>query len=255
MHNSDSVFSHINFIKIILILAMIVKKIDCEDCNARVHSLMNFASEDDLQEINCNKICNHFKKGQTLFYEGNLPSGLMCINHGKVKLFRTGKDGKEQITAFGLPGDFLGYRAIIAEESYALSATALEDTVVCLIQKDDFLNMIQKNSFISKKLMISLCKELGLAMEKIQSLSQKSVRERLAETLIYLKETFSNQNSDADVVDIILPREDIANIVGTTTESVIRTLSDFKYEKLIELEGKKIKILNETKLKSIAGIE
>jgi len=234
---------------------MIVKKIDCEECNARVNSLMNFAFEDDLEAINCNKVCNSFKKGQTLFYEGNTPAGLMCINKGKIKLFRTGKDGKEQIVSFALPGDFLGYRAIIADENYALSATALEDTVVCLINRDDFLGMIQKNSYISKKLMVSLCKELGLAMEKIQSLSQKSVRERLAEALFYLKETFSNEKSLSPFVDIILPREDIANIVGTTTETVIRTLSDFKSEKLIELEGKKIKIINEAKLKALAGID
>jgi CRP/FNR family transcriptional regulator len=115
--------------------------------------------------------------------------------------------------------------------------------------------MLQKNSYISKQLMVSLCKELGLAMEKIQSLSQKSVRERLAETLIYLKDTFKNKEDDDNEIEIILPREDIANIVGTTTETVIRALSDFKNEKLIELEGKKIKILNEHKIKAIGGIE
>lgn len=234
---------------------MIVKKIDCADCDVKVNSLLNFSFEDDLEKINCNKICNSFKKGQTLFYEGNQPAGLMCVNKGNVKLFRTGKDGKEQIIGFGLPGDFLGYRAIISEEGYAASATALEDTVVCLIKKEDFLEMLQKNSYISKQLMISLCKELGLAMEKIQSLSQKSVRERLAETLFYLKETFSNKNSDNSMVDIILPREDIANIVGTTTESVIRALSDLKNEKIIELEGKRIRILNESKLRTISGTE
>lgn len=234
---------------------MIVKKIDCEDCEAKVDSLMNFSFEDDLEVINCNKICNHFKKGQTIFYEGNTPPGLYCINKGKVKLYRTGKDGKEQITGFGIPGDFLGYRAIIAEEGYANSATALEDTVVCLIRKEDFLTMLQKNSYISKQMMVSLCKELGIAMEKIQSLSQKSVRERLAETLFYLKDTFKGKAENDNEIEIILPREDIANIVGTTTETVIRTLSDFKNEKLIELDGKKIRILNQTKLREIGGIE
>ena len=234
---------------------MLVKKIDCADCDAKVDSLLKFSFEDDLEVINCNKICNSFKKGQTLFYEGNQPAGLMCVNKGKIKLYRTGKDGKEQIIGFGLPGDFLGYRAIIAEEGYATSATALEDTIVCLIKKEDFLNMLQKNSYISKQLMVGLCKELGLAMEKIQSLSQKSVRERLAETLFYLKEIFAERHSDKTIVDIILPREDIANIVGTSTETVIRALSDFKNEKLIELEGKKIRILNEQKLKAIGGAE
>ncbi len=234
---------------------MIVKKIDCADCDVVESSLLNFSNKDDLEIINCNKICNSFKKGQTLFYEGTQPIGLMCINKGNVKLFRTSKDGKEQIIGFGLPGDFIGYRAIISEEGYATSATALEDTIVCIIKKEDFLKTLQNNSQISKLMMVSLCKELGLAMEKIQSLSQKSVRERLAETLLYLKETFSNKFSDNSIVDIILPREDIANIVGTTTESVIRALSDLKSEKIIELEGKRIRILNETKLKAISGTE
>jgi len=234
---------------------MIVKKIDCEDCEAKADSLMNFSFEDDLEVINCNKICNHFKKGQTIFYEGNTPPCLYCVNKGKIKLYRTGKDGKEQITGFGVPGDFLGYRAIIAEEGYANSATALEDTVVCLIRKEDFLTMLQKNSYISKQMMVSLCKELGIAMEKIQSLSQKSVRERLAETLFYLKDTFRGKEQDDNKIEIVLPREDIANIVGTTTETVIRTLSDFKNEKLIELDGKKIRIINENKLREIGGIE
>ena len=234
---------------------MIVKKIYCEDCEAKADSLMNFSFEDDLEVINCNKICNHFKKGQTIFYEGNTPPGLYCVNKGKIKLYRTGKDGKEQITGFGVPGDFLGYRAIIAEEGYANSATALEDTVVCLIRKEDFLTMLQKNSYISKQMMVSLCKELGIAMEKIQSLSQKSVRERLAETLFYLKDTFRGKEQDDNKIEIVLPREDIANIVGTTTETVIRTLSDFKNEKLIELDGKKIRIINENKLREIGGIE
>lgn len=234
---------------------MIVKKIDCEDCEAKADSLMNFSFEDDLEVINCNKICNHFKKGQTIFYEGNTPPGLYCVNKGKIKLYRTGKDGKEQITGFGVPGDFLGYRAIIAEEGYANSATALEDTVVCLIRKEDFLTMLQKNSYISKQMMVSLCKELGIAMEKIQSLSQKSVRERLAETIFYLKDTFRGKEQDNNKIEIVLPREDIANIVGTTTETVIRTLSDFKNEKLIELDGKKIRIINENKLREIGGIE
>ncbi|CAN5480544.1 Crp/Fnr family transcriptional regulator [soil metagenome] len=234
---------------------MIIKKIDCADCDIMSDSLLNYAVEEDLEKINCNKICNSFKKGQTLFYEGNQPAGLMCINKGKVKLFRTGRDGKEQILGFGLSGDFLGYRALIADEPYVSSASALEDTIVCLIKKEDFLSMLQQNSHISKQLMISLCKELGLAQEKIQSMSQKTVRERLAETLLYLKDTFASKNLDNSVPDIILPREDLANIVGTSNETLSRTLSDFKNEKLVEFEGKKIRIINENKLRSISGIE
>ncbi|HRE42158.1 MAG TPA: Crp/Fnr family transcriptional regulator [Ignavibacteria bacterium] len=232
---------------------MAYKRIDCIDCSARENSLLGLCVDDELTSLSANKQCSIFKKGQVLFYEGNIANGLYCLNKGRVKIYKTGKDGKEQIIGFGLSGDFLGYRALIAEQPHSTSVAALEDTIACLIPKDEFYKVIEKNPEVSKQLMKSLCLELGLAVEKIQSLSQKSVRERVAETLIQLYDTFNNLRNPEQIIDITLPREDIANIAGTSTESLIRSLSEMKNERLIELEGKKIKIIDFTKLERIAN--
>lgn len=234
---------------------MKTRNIDCLDCSARENSLLSFCYDDELRKLSSKKICNLYKKGQNLFLEGNFPNGLFCINKGKVKIYKTNKDGKEQIIGFGQPGDFLGYRAIIAEQEHSTSVTALEDTIACLIPKDEFIKLLQSNSEISKQLMRSLCMELGIAVDKIQSLSQKTVRERVAETLLHLFETFQSEQSQSEIIDIILPREDIANLVGTSTETLIRMLSEFRSEKLIDLEGKRIIIKNRKKLDNIANSE
>lgn len=232
---------------------MKILNIDCLDCLAKENSLLSFCHGDELRKLSLKKNCNLYKKGQILFLEGNFPNGLFCISKGKVKIYKTNKDGKEQIIGFGQPGDFLGYRAIIAEQQHSTSVAALEDTVACLIPKNEFMELLQSNSEISKQLMRSLCLELGIAVDKIQSLSQKTVRERVAETLLHLFETFQPEHNASEIIDIILPREDIANLVGTSTETLIRMLSEFKTEELIDFEGKKIIIKNRKKLNSIAN--
>ena len=154
------------------------------------------------------------KKGELLFNESALPLGVYCIVSGVIKLVRTNLDGKEQILRFAQPGDVLAYRALIAEEPLISSAVCLEDTVACFIPKQVFLSIMDENTAISKDLLKALSHELGVVEERVQSLAQKSVRERLAETLLFLHATFKSNNLDSDVIAITLPREDIANIVG-----------------------------------------
>lgn len=227
----------------------------CENCGSRQYSFLKDLPEDELAKVSGFKHCSFYKKGQTLFFEDNYPLGLFCINQGKVKIYRTGNDGKEQIIHFGQAGDFLGYRSMIAEEKYSASATALEDTNACFIPRDVFNSIIDNNPEFTRTIMKSLCKELGIASEKIQSMAQKSVRERVAETLLLLHDTFRHDAEDDALINITLPREDIANLVGTATETTIRIISEFKDGKLIETQGKKIRIINEAKLKKIANVE
>jgi CRP/FNR family transcriptional regulator len=198
------------------------------------------------------KSCGSYKKGELLFNESAIPLGVYCIVSGVIKLVRTNLDGKEQILRFAQPGDVLGYRALIADEPLISSAVCLEDTIACFIPKQVFLQIMDENPSISKDLLKALSHELGVVEERVQSLAQKSVRERLAETLLFLHATFKSNNLDTDVIAITLPREDIANIVGTATETVIRLLSEFKSDKLIELDGKKIRILEKAKLEKIS---
>jgi len=201
-------------------------------------------SKDELDHLSEHKTCIRYKKGQTLFYEGTRPMGLFCINTGKVKVFKISSDGKEQILYLAKPGDFLGYRALISEEFYNASATVIEEGAICYIPKSDFLYILNNNPIFFRKLTQRICHELGVMEDKLVTIAQKSVRERLAATLLMLKETYGMEGGDSDLIDIALSREDLANIIGTATETVIRLLSEFKNNSLISLHGKKIKVLD-----------
>ncbi|TAE87442.1 MAG: Crp/Fnr family transcriptional regulator [Bacteroidetes bacterium] len=221
-------------------------------CESNKISFLKHCTPDQAEVVEQSKTCATYKKGDFIFNESAIPLGVYCILSGVIKLVRTNLDGKEQILRFAQPGDVLGYRALIADEPLVSSAVCLEDAVACFIPKSVFLNIVDENSAISKDLMKALSHELGVVEERVQSLAQKSVRERLAETLLFLHATFKSNNLGEDVIAITLPREDIANIVGTATETVIRLLSEFKSDKLIELEGKKIKLLEKAKLEKIS---
>lgn len=226
----------------------------CTGCPARELSFFKDLAGNDVECLSDAKSCTKLKKGHYVFNEGGWPNGVHCVQSGKVKMFKSNSDGKEQIMYFAQQGDFLGYRALIAEEKYAMSAEIIEDSTICFIPRDTFFSILDRNPEISKKMMKALCHELGVAGEKIQSMAQKSVRERLAETLLVLHDTFKMPGTQDAVINITLPREDIANLVGTATETVIRLLSEMKEDKLIEFEGKKIRLLNPVKLKRIAEL-
>ena len=198
----------------------------------------------DLEIISSHKTCIKYKKGQTLFYEGTRPLGLFCVNSGKVKVYKVSSEGKEQIMKLAKPGDFLGYRALISDEFYNSSATVIEEGAICYIPRADFMNVLFNNFEFFKLMAAKIAHELGMMEHKVMTIAQKSVRERLATTLLMLKDNYGVDENERDLIDIALSREDLANIIGTATETVIRLLSDFKSQQLISLQGKKIKILN-----------
>lgn len=216
----------------------------CATCGSRKDSLFGNLCVENLESLSDGKSCVIYKKGQTLFYEGTRPMGLFCINSGKVKVYKMGSQGREQIVRLSSSGDFLGYRALLGEEFYSASATVLEDAAICFIPKSNFLELLRTNPAFFRSLTKSICHELGVMEEQMAMLAQKSVRERLATTLIMLKESYGIEGDESILIDIALSREDIANIVGTATETVIRLLSDFKSSNLIAFEGKKIRVLD-----------
>ncbi len=226
-------------------MAKRIDNIACETCTSRKFSLFDEVSYENLCALSVDKNCVSHKKGQTLFYEGTRPLGLFCINEGTVKIYKSTSNGKEQIIRLAKAGDFLGYRALLGEEHYAASATILEDAKVCFIPKESFMQLLSTDSNLYRKLMKAVCHELGIMEEKVTSLSQKTVRERLAGTLLMLKKTYGIEGeNNSKQLDIALSREDIASIVGTATETVIRLLSEFKRDGFISLEGKKIRVLD-----------
>ena len=232
-----------------------IKKIDiaCQECKSRGSSLFAGICAHDLTSISQNKSCTQYKKGQMLFHEGTRPLGVYCINAGKVKVYKIGHDGKEQIIHVASNGNLLGYRAMLSEESYPVSAETLEEATVCFVPKHDFLQVLDGSHELHDTLLKAACKELGVMADNMTNMAQKSVRERLAVTLLMLRDTYG-MDVENGPIEINLTREDLANIVGTATETLIRLLHDFKEEELIETKGRKIIVKQPDALVKVANI-
>jgi len=222
----------------------------CEQCIVREFGNLKSLSKDDLKNISHHKDSIDFKKGDILFSEGNVINGVYCIKEGICKLSRLSANGKEQIVRFIKGGDMLGYRSVLSEEPVTLTVTALKDLKACYIPKKEIFEAMKANPKFSMDMMKTVCHDLKDANMAITNMAQKSVKERLADTLLFLKDTFGYDNDG--YLNIILTREEYSSVIGTATESAIRLLSGFKKEGLIALEGKKVKILNETELLKIS---
>lgn len=225
----------------------------CSECQSRLCSIFGELDDKELQTLDQFKCANVFKRGQNIFYEGAPPTGLFCIKTGKVKIHKIDALGKEQVVRLARDGDVIGYRALISGEQYSAFATTLEESTVCFIPKDVFFTLLEKNNKMSFQLMQVLSRDLKLAENFMSSLSQKPVRERMAEVLLVLKD-FYGLKEDGVTLDVALRREDIASMVGTATETVIRFLAEFRDEKMIDLDKRKIKILDHQALVNTARI-
>ncbi|HEX6914602.1 MAG TPA: Crp/Fnr family transcriptional regulator [Chitinophagaceae bacterium] len=226
----------------------------CQTCEARFSTVLGKAKKEHLDEINMEKVCNIYKKGQTIFHEGSHPFGVYCVHSGKIKLSHLGDDGKEQIIRLLKDGDITGYRALLSGDRYGASAIALEDTHVCFIPKEVFMSVLKNDAAMAFEMMKLLSDELHRAELQLTHLAQKPVRERLAETLLFIKETYGFEE-DGVTLNVRFSREEIANLVGTATESTIRLLSEFKRDGIVELDGKKIKILKPAELLKTANLQ
>jgi CRP/FNR family transcriptional regulator, polysaccharide utilization system transcription regulator len=229
---------------------MPILNVNCEECPVHRKSIFRSLDECDMLDLSLKKTCYFYRKGQMIFYEGKGALGIYCVNQGKIKVFKLGQEGKEQIIRVVLPGEVMGLRSVVSGRPYSASATALDDSVCCFISKRKFFQFTIKYPEISQRIMILLSQLLDGAENKITSLAQKSVRERLAETLLSLDEVFKNEKCNDGSI-ITLSREDLANLVGTATETVIRLLSEFKHDELVEIRGRKIKVLNRKELLKI----
>ena len=232
-----------------------LQDLDCGKCFVRSSTCFSDLMPDDIGELVEKKISTVYKKGQTIFYEGMMPTGIYCLHSGKIKISKRGNDGKEQIVRFVLEGGLLGIRSLMGGRKYSASATTLEESVVCYIDQKTFFKLTTKYPHISQCVMTLICALLEEAEAKMTSLAQKPVRERLAEGLLILDELFNGEGgckADEEKHALSLSREDLANLVGTATETVIRLLSDFKDEKFIEIEGRKVILLDKEGLKKAA---
>lgn len=222
----------------------------CEQCIAREFSSLKALSKDELLKISDCKTSIIVKKGDVIFEEGENVNGIYCIKDGICKLTKLSANGKDHIVKLVSKGELLGQRSMISDEPVNLSAVALEDMEVCFIPKTEVMGFFDKNNQFSMNVMRSICGDLKDADDHMVNLAQKTVKERLAETLLYLSDTFGKNEDNS--LKVQLSRDELASMIGTATESCIRLLSDFKKLDLIELNGKKIILKDINKLKKMA---
>lgn len=227
----------------------------CANCPSRNQGIFCDLAPDDLKQISNHKITNVYKKGQNLFIQGTHPYGIFCVSSGNIKVTQTGPDGKESIVRIVTGGDILGHRSLFTNDHYKATATAMEDTKACFIDKSFIIKAIEENPSISLNVIEKLSRDMGHAEKRSSSIHQKNVRERLAELLLLLKESHGSEIApNRYKISLKLTREEMATMVGTANETLIRYISEFKSAGLIEQDGKNIVIINEEELLEWANI-
>ncbi|MBC2838660.1 Crp/Fnr family transcriptional regulator [Robiginitalea sp. SC105] len=222
----------------------------CENCIVRKFNALRAMSKEELKAVADSKVSRKVKKGEIIFDEGERLAGVYCVRDGVSKLSKLSENGKDQIVKLASKGEVLGQRSVVAEESANLSATAISDMEICFIPREAISDSLHKNPDFTYEVLRHMAQDLREADEVIVNMSQKTVKQRIAQALLYLKENFG-EDSDGYLL-LVLSREDIASVVGTATESCIRMLSELKKEGLIKTSGKRLAITEARKLKELA---
>lgn len=225
---------------------------NCEACHQRRHGIFCDLDDQAISQVSAQKITNTYKRGQSIFHQGNPPYGLYCVRSGKVKIAKIGSDGKESIVRIAHAGDVLGHRSLFSNENYTASATTLEDSVLCFIDKKFIHKIIMDHPEIALKLIQQLSLEMGQAEERNAAMFQKNVRERLAGLFLNLARQYGVKEDGRIRLDIRLTREELASMIGTANETVIRFITEFKEEGLIDQEGKILFLLDPQRLEEFA---
>ena len=229
--------------------AELLKK-DIADGLSGLNQLMNAAGTKELMEsFTKDRNIDRYKKKQIIYSEGNRPLRLFYVQKGKVKTFKTNDLGKELVVGLHGEGEFLGYVALIEGSVYKETAVAMEDTEVAIIPKEDFDELMSNSKEIMQKFMKLLASNIIEKEEQLLGMAYNSLRKKVAEVLVTLQKKYNHGTKDNYSIDI--SRENLATMAGTATESLIRTLSDFRNEKLIEISNGSIIILNEKKLSTM----
>jgi CRP/FNR family transcriptional regulator len=207
---------------------------------------------EELERLSNKKSFMLFKKGQYIFKEKSEPKGLFCIHDGNVKITKVSEDGKEQIVRLAKSGNFIGYRALLCNDIYQASAIALEDTHVCFYNKEIYFDLLYSKPEIAAQTIKVLTRDLRFAENMMLNMAQKHVKGRIAEILLMLEEFYGVYEKDG-TINATFKREDIGHLVGTTTETSIRVISDFVKDNLIELKGKRIKLLDKGRISELSN--
>jgi len=217
--------------------------------NERGHGA--FPASENLDNLVEGRNTNKYKKKQIIYTEGNHPNRLFYVLKGKVKAYKTNDDGKELVTELYSPGEFLGHIALLEGAAYKDTAAAMEETELAIIPREDFDRLMHSSPELSSKFIRLLAGDVSNLENKLLGLAYDSLRKKVANALIILQNKYKGEPGDPFIIDI--NRESLATIAGTAKESLIRTLSDFKNEKLVDIEEGRIRILNPVKLENLAN--
>jgi CRP-like cAMP-binding protein len=221
-----------------------------ELCLEGTSSLFKGLNQKDKEIIAQHHNLTFVKKGNLLVKEGEKSRGLICLASGKVKVFKEGVGGREQILKLVRPQGYIGYRALFSENTWSFSAAAIEDSTICILEKNSLIRILKKNADLALKFIRLIADELGFSNSRTVSLTQKHIRGRLAESLLMLLDTYG-YDEDGKTIQVSLSREDIANLSNMTTSNAIRTLSNLSSEGIIGIAGRKISILDKGSLEHI----
>lgn len=226
----------------------LTKDVDLSASLAEVWRVLTHKERDVLRK---NSRIQRFKRNELIYIEEEKPKDMMCLLSGKVKIFKEGVGGRSQIIRMIKPVQYFGYRAYFAQEHYLTNASAFEASTVCMIPMTVVLDLLKGNSKLAMFFIRQLSVDLGIADERTVNLTQKHIRGRLAESLLFLQDSYGLE-ADGATLSIYLAREDLANLSNMTTSNAIRTLSTFAAERIIALDGRKIKFIDMERLKKIS---
>lgn len=221
----------------------------CENCIVRKFNALRAMNKEELKRVSDSKVSKTIKKGEAIFEEGEKLDGVYCVRAGVSKLSKLSANGKDQIVKLASKGEVIGQRSVVAEESVNLSAVAVNDMEVCFIPKEGIVNTLHTNPNFTLEVLRHMAHDLKEADDVIVNMSQKTVKQRIGEAFLYLKNNFGED--EEGFLKLTLSREDISNVVGTATESCIRIISEFKKKGFIKASGKKIAILDQKALQNL----
>jgi CRP-like cAMP-binding protein len=221
------------------------------DLSASLSEVWRVLTEEERDILRTKSKVQHFKKNEMIYCEGDEALDMMCLLKGKVKIYKDGVGGRSQIIRMIKPIQYFAYRAAFAQERYRTNASAFEVSVICLIPMAVVEHLIYGNPNLAMFFIRQLSKDLGDADERTVTLTQKHIRGRLAESLLYLRDSYGLEE-DGATISIYLSREELANLSNMTTSNAIRTLSIFVSERIIAVDGRKIKIIDEERLRKVS---
>ncbi|MDR1407242.1 MAG: Crp/Fnr family transcriptional regulator [Tannerella sp.] len=223
------------------------------DISSSLSEVWRVLTEREREILRANSTIQHFKRNEKIYSEGDEPRDMMCLLKGKVKISKQGVGGRSQIIRMIKPIQYFAYRAYFAGEKYLTDASAFEVSTVCIIPMTIVDSLIRANLKLAMFFIRQLSIDLGIADERTVNLTQKHIRGRLAESLLFLMDCYGLE-TDGATISIYLSREDLANLSNMTTSNAIRTLSNFVSERLIALDGRKVKIIDEERLRKISRL-